>query len=396
MAEESVGKVSLDLELKSDLQGQIQGLSGKISSLFKKPLAGLSKSTTSQMNKATDTVKKSVSGIGNPVKKQMQAVVQSVQSGMKKAMDFSKLSKGFKTSGDDKLNLQYQKQLEALKKQEILVSEIQQKLDRAMQGTAKPTALKGLEAEFKKVQAEIKKTESVMAETEQRMEMAKFSAQLDKGAHGKVSSGTASEISRLEAELDRLGTVLADSDAKAANLQAKISQMQMNPAASSGADILRQKLSLATDKMNRLGAESQATKAKMDGVNSSGSIFDRLREKLAGLGSGLKKAGGFIGGFIKKLAHMRSQSKKTQSSIGGLGKGFMRLGTMLKSMILYRGFAILMNGAKEGFQNLAQYSDSTNQSLSMLMSALTQLKNSCWKFLDTQETIKQLYFGGAA
>ena len=35
-----------------------------------------------------------------------------------------------------------------------------------------------------------------------------------------------------------------------------------------------------------------------------------------------------------------------------------------------------INGAKQGFQNLAQYSRSTNSSISMLMSSLTQLKNS--------------------
>ena len=50
----------------------------------------------------------------------------------------------------------------------------------------------------------------------------------------------------------------------------------------------------------------------------------------------------------------------------------------MTAKFMFASFVIrgAINGAKEGFQNLAQYSSSTNASLSMLMSSLTQLKNS--------------------
>lgn len=43
---------------------------------------------------------------------------------------------------------------------------------------------------------------------------------------------------------------------------------------------------------------------------------------------------------------------------------------------LYKAIRAFTNGAKEGFQNLAQYSDTVNKSLSKVMSSLTRLKNS--------------------
>ena len=58
----------------------------------------------------------------------------------------------------------------------------------------------------------------------------------------------------------------------------------------------------------------------------------------------------------------------------GLGGALRTLGTTAKYM--FASFVIYgaLNGMKEGFKNLAQYSDSTNNSISMLMSSLTQLK----------------------
>lgn len=50
----------------------------------------------------------------------------------------------------------------------------------------------------------------------------------------------------------------------------------------------------------------------------------------------------------------------------------------MTAKFMFASFVIrgAINGAKQGFQNLAQYSGSTNSSISMLMSSLTQLKNS--------------------
>lgn len=87
----------------------------------------------------------------------------------------------------------------------------------------------------------------------------------------------------------------------------------------------------------------------------------------------------------EKFNKMRTSARKafyaihegTKKSNSSLSSG---LKTMLKYFLgirsLYVLFGKLRSAAKEGFANLAQYSDTTNKSISMLKSALTQMKNS--------------------
>lgn len=75
--------------------------------------------------------------------------------------------------------------------------------------------------------------------------------------------------------------------------------------------------------------------------------------------------------------------KKISSGILGVGKSAERahssIGSMLGTSILFsfvfQAINGVMNAAVEGMNNLAQYSDETNVTLSTLMSSLTQLKN---------------------
>lgn len=57
----------------------------------------------------------------------------------------------------------------------------------------------------------------------------------------------------------------------------------------------------------------------------------------------------------------------------------MSLGKMLATSILFstvfRAISMVTSGLKEGMDNLSQYSDDTNRALSLLLSSLTQLKN---------------------
>ena len=62
--------------------------------------------------------------------------------------------------------------------------------------------------------------------------------------------------------------------------------------------------------------------------------------------------------------------------MGGLSKSFNMIKQALSGIIIYQGLFKMFNSIKEGMQNLAQVSPETNQSLSMVMSALTRLKNS--------------------
>lgn len=81
---------------------------------------------------------------------------------------------------------------------------------------------------------------------------------------------------------------------------------------------------------------------------------------------------------------MSSSGKRASKSMKGVSKSAggarMSLGRMLGMSLLmsvaFRAFSAVMSGIKGGFDNLSQYSNDTNNSLSMLWSSLVRLQNS--------------------
>lgn len=111
--------------------------------------------------------------------------------------------------------------------------------------------------------------------------------------------------------------------------------------------------------------------------------FHGMKLAISILGGAVKKTGTFfkqLGSKIKSIIpHMNSAKKgmkDVDASSKHLGKSLFRVGTLLKTMFLHTALRTMLQGAKEGFQNLARYSNNFNKSMSMLMSSMTQLKNS--------------------
>ncbi|MBE7727109.1 MAG: hypothetical protein E7244_22720 [Enterocloster citroniae] len=88
--------------------------------------------------------------------------------------------------------------------------------------------------------------------------------------------------------------------------------------------------------------------------------------------------------FGKSLGKgLANKAKQAVSSLKGLGKSsnkvsqsILKLSNMFKLMLIRMAMRAAIQGVKEGMQNLVQYSDSANQSMSNLMSGMTYLKNS--------------------
>lgn len=88
--------------------------------------------------------------------------------------------------------------------------------------------------------------------------------------------------------------------------------------------------------------------------------------------------------FGKSLGKgLADKAKLAVSSLRGLGKSsnsvsksILKLSNMFKLMLIRMAMRAVIQGVKEGMQNLVQYSDSANQSMSNLMSGMTYLKNS--------------------
>lgn len=112
------------------------------------------------------------------------------------------------------------------------------------------------------------------------------------------------------------------------------------------------------------------------------SIFAGMKKVFGSITSGIKKVSGAFGALINKFKNSIPIFNKSKKSAEGFGNQMRGLGGMLRTIgmtarFMFASFLITgsLNGAKEGMKNLAQYSERTNASLSMLMSSLIQLKN---------------------
>lgn len=107
--------------------------------------------------------------------------------------------------------------------------------------------------------------------------------------------------------------------------------------------------------------------------------------------AGLQRAKKAMQDYKKKLLGVDNEQKKASKSGSKLNKSLkgtekasrgarIGLGRILATSILFstvfRAISAVTGGLKEGMDNLAQYSDDTNKALSILMSSMTQLKNS--------------------
>lgn len=95
---------------------------------------------------------------------------------------------------------------------------------------------------------------------------------------------------------------------------------------------------------------------------------------LSAAGSSLKKLVSLAGRAGKAFLNLFKTSGKTNGAFGMGVKNMLRYALGLRG--LYALFGKLRSAMTEGFKNLAQFSSGTNKSLSMIKSALTQLKNS--------------------
>lgn len=109
-----------------------------------------------------------------------------------------------------------------------------------------------------------------------------------------------------------------------------------------------------------------------------------IKSAISGIANGVMKLASSLKGAlisaVKRAASSFTSLKKGASEAGkgvtGILKKFTSLGSMLTRMLKRRLLLSLINGAKEGIQNLAQASPAFNAAMSDLKSSLTMMKNS--------------------
>lgn len=96
---------------------------------------------------------------------------------------------------------------------------------------------------------------------------------------------------------------------------------------------------------------------------------EAYKKSLIGVDNTQKKAG-------KSASKMSGSMKRMRKEAIPLTKSVLKLSNMFKLMLIRMSLRAAIKSAQEGFQNLARYSDETNKSISLLMSANTRLNNS--------------------
>ena len=129
-----------------------------------------------------------------------------------------------------------------------------------------------------------------------------------------------------------------------------------------------------------LGLGSLGLNAAQKGWGGLKKIISGTASVLTKVTTVIKRTSGAFAALIQKFTSgipiLRRFTGATKSASGGLGGG---LKNILKYAFGIRSLFALVNKLRsalvDGFKNLAQYSGETNNSISMLMSSLTQLKN---------------------
>lgn len=208
-------------------------------------------------------------------------------------------------------------------------------------------------AEYEKLQREL---------SEIKKKYSELNAQRRKWESLGIGNESAA-YAKLEKELDEIYT-------KADKVRIKMQQLDEagkaftlgNQTAKAAADM--EKLEAAERKLsdmnNRLGTSYSSVKSQVDNYKNSLLKSDSAQKKASASGNRLSKS-------------LKNTGKSAKNASFGIGK---MLGTSVLFSFVFQAINAVLTGIKDGFTNLAQYSGTTNNSISMLWSSLERLKNS--------------------
>lgn len=228
-----------------------------------------------------------------------------------------------------------------------------QKVDELKKKVAEYGAQKIPTAEYQEIQAQIdqatKRMNQLIAAQERYLNVG-----------GKSSS---SQYKRMQYDIDELANTIKYAEGELRDLEQTGKAFTLgNQSKQAAADM--EKLAAAerrlADMNNRLGTSYSSIKGKVNDYNNSLLKSSSAQKKAVTSGNKLNKS-------------LRNTGKSANSANFGLGR---MLGTSILFSFVFQAISGVMNAMKEGFTNLAQYSSSTNNSISMLWGSLERLKNS--------------------
>ena len=206
--------------------------------------------------------------------------------------------------------------------------------------------------EYREIQAQIDRATQKLSSLESAQE--RFLA-----TGGKKNS---SSFKKMQYDIEELENEIKYAKAELADLEA-----------SGGAFTLGSKTQEAAASMRTLQAEERKLADMNNRLHTSynsvkGSV-DEYKQKLMSAAPAQRKLASESERASKSIAKTGKAANGAKLSIGRM------LGMSLLMSVAFRAFSAAINAIKDGFTNLAQYSSSTNSSISMLWSSLETLKN---------------------
>lgn len=373
-----------------------------------------------EVEAAARRMAKSVSNIGTSAKialqKQTDAFIKQNQNYEQQFSKLEALKEKFKELSETKIAT---KEFADLNKE---ISKLEAELDKAVEkqikfleigGDKKSRTFKGMEYDIERISQKLDeaRAKKEQLETSGKAYTApdtsaleqKIAAEEIKTAQMKTALGTAYEA--LKAKIEGYGGYLSQSaDDTADSLE---SEGDAAKSAAGNMSNLERAKSRAANANMILGKESDSTGRKIDSEGKQVSLLNAVLNglKLAANGARdtIKAVGKAIlsipsktielvkNGVVKLskaalsgakaitklvlgIAGFKKHNKSMGDSFGGGLKNILKYSLGIRSLFVL--FNRLRSAAVEGFKNLAQYDNQTNASISSLMSALTQLKNS--------------------
>lgn len=208
-------------------------------------------------------------------------------------------------------------------------------------------------AEYKEIQAQIDQASQKMNRL--------ISAQEKFLAMG--GSENSKQYKKYQYDIDELANSIRYAEGEMKDLEATGKAFTLgNQTKQAAADM--EKLEAAERKLsdmnNRLGTSYSAIKSKVNDYKNGLLKADSAQKKAAASGNRLSKS-------------LKNTGKSANSASFGIGK---MLGSSILFSFTFQAINAVLTGIKDGFANLAQYSGTTNNSISMLWSSLERLKNS--------------------
>lgn len=260
--------------------------------------------------------------------------------------DFKKIDKQTKNM----IN-RYNKSVDSIKSQEIALEKVKKQLDSIVSSEKTPASIKAMETELNKINRQFNDADKRLTRNKDVIEEKKGQKQIQKGL------GNQEEVSRIENEIqsvlkenEELKNTMVSLDEKAAELEAKISEIKLDPNNSLEAQNLTQKIENMTSKL----AES-------------------------------KKQTNELGKSIKKNLGIKAQLSGITEGFDGIGKKVDKLKTRMTRLIgTVAVFSLIRSGLtslRNSFTSLLKQNDtfksSLNQIKANLMTAFAPIYNAC-------------------